>query len=214
MPAASPASSMLWPRPGANRLWTGMPAARNAVSAWRDRKAGTTLSASPWTSSTGAWFLGFGGEHCGVNQGAGIGQNGAGRGGAAQAGEQHHHRALAEPRQGVGGRRQVVFGQRRVDETVQRSGGAAGAGAEQAGFMLRSENHCGRRTRSRRLPGRRAPRSARPAGRRRSAGRGRSGPGRWRPTPWHSTTSCIGAPPLAGPQLGAVKFANIFTFIL
>ena len=106
-PIASPVSSMPWPSRGTYTASTGTFAARNAASASRERCTGTTSSASPCTSSTGARLASSAARRLGRDQRAGERQDRARRDGAAQAGEQHGHRALAEAHQRVGLRRQT-----------------------------------------------------------------------------------------------------------
>ena len=119
-PIDSPVSSMPWPRRGTYTRLHRHHAARNAVSASRERCTGTTSSASPCTISTGARLASSAARASGATSAP---ENARIARGArpAQAGEQHRHRALAEPHHRVGLRRQPEPRQFRIDERVEDS---------------------------------------------------------------------------------------------
>ena len=101
-PIERPASSMPWPRPRHIQRLDRHARGAQPASASRERCAGTTSSASPCTSSTGAWLRQLGRQGFRRDQRAGKRQDRARRDRAAQPGEQHRHRALAEAHQRIG----------------------------------------------------------------------------------------------------------------
>ena len=202
-PADRPASSMPWPSRGRDvRLHRdaggAQRRARRRASARPAPLVGLAMHQQDRRRSASSRR-----ERLGCEQRAGKARMARGGDGAAQAGEQHRHRALAEPHQRIGVGGQAEPGQLGVDEARRGIGRGRGTPARtRAGVRSARLNHCRPIGAMSYGSGASGATNAHRAARAPSRARGRSGRGRRRPARGTAPPAGAARRPRPGPQRG------------